>query len=227
VTSQAYFYFFKIRKVYYQNFTIVAYYCGLLLSGITRHNWCQAPIVACWATGYAVRIVNSFYYKLTVRNYNYLLHGYTFTQFTITTRQSFHSISRSLHVFITWESYKSSNSLNTSSLADFTSYQLLSQIIPALAHMRSLQFTLLNCEPTTIFHLRNFSPRTVFANSLLRTDFLKSKSKSHCDWWSVSQSVSQSWCRGPPDIYCCLTVTVLLLWGALSEERTGLSFRTS
>jgi hypothetical protein len=27
-----------------------------------------------------------------------------------------------------------------------------------------------------------------------------------------------------PDIYCCLTITVLLLWGALSDERTGLSF---
>jgi hypothetical protein len=27
-----------------------------------------------------------------------------------------------------------------------------------------------------------------------------------------------------PDIYYCLTVTVLFLWGALSDERTGLSF---
>jgi hypothetical protein len=26
------------------------------------------------------------------------------------------------------------------------------------------------------------------------------------------------------DIYCCLTVTVLFLWGALSDKRTGLSF---
>jgi hypothetical protein len=43
------------------------------------------------------------------------------------------------------------------------------------------------------------------------------------------QSISQSWCRAPiwgswPAIYYCLTVTVLLLWGALSDERTGLSF---
>jgi hypothetical protein len=42
---------------------------------------------------------------------------------------------------------------------------------------------------------------------------------------SVSQSVSQSWCRAPiwgswPYIYCCLIVTVLLLWGALSDERS-------
>jgi hypothetical protein len=38
------------------------------------------------------------------------------------------------------------------------------------------------------------------------------------------QSISQSWCRAPPDIYYCLTVTVLSLWVALSDERTGLSF---
>jgi hypothetical protein len=53
----------------------------------------------------------------------------------------------------------------------------------------------------------------------------KSKSKSHCD----CRSVSQSWCRAPvwgswPDIYYCLTVTVLILWGALFRERMGLSF---
>jgi hypothetical protein len=53
-----------------------------------------------------------------------------------------------------------------------------------------------------------------------------SKSKSHCDWRSVSQQVlvsSPIW--GPrPDIYYCVTVTVLFLWGALSDERTSLSF---
>jgi hypothetical protein len=38
---------------------------------------------------------------------------------------------------------------------------------------------------------------------------------------TVGQSVSLGvW----PDIYYCLTVTVLLLWGAFSDERTGLSF---
>jgi hypothetical protein len=36
----------------------------------------------------------------------------------------------------------------------------------------------------------------------------------------VSSPIWGSW----PDIYCCLTVTVLFLWGALSDERTGLSF---
>jgi hypothetical protein len=63
---------------------------------------------------------------------------------------------------------------------------------------------------------------------------VKSKSKSHCDWRSVGQSVSQSVSQsvlvsspiwGPwPDIYFCLTVTFLFPWGALSDERTGLSF---
>jgi hypothetical protein len=43
-----------------------------------------------------------------------------------------------------------------------------------------------------------------------------SKSKSHCDW----QSISRSWCR----IHYCLTVTILFLRGALSDERTGMSF---
>jgi hypothetical protein len=43
------------------------------------------------------------------------------------------------------------------------------------------------------------------------------------------QSASLSWNKAPiwglrPDIYYYLTITVLLLWGALSDERTGLSF---
>jgi hypothetical protein len=43
------------------------------------------------------------------------------------------------------------------------------------------------------------------------------------------QSPSLSWNKVPiwglrPDLYYCLTVTGLLIWGALSDERTGLSF---
>jgi hypothetical protein len=51
-------------------------------------------------------------------------------------------------------------------------------------------------------------------------------SKSHCNWRPVSQSVlvsspiQDSW----PDISYCLTFTILSLWGALSDERTCLSF---
>jgi hypothetical protein len=50
---------------------------------------------------------------------------------------------------------------------------------------------------------------------------LASESESHCDW----RSVSLSWCRAPwPDIHSSLKVTVLSIWGALSDERSGLSF---
>jgi hypothetical protein len=43
------------------------------------------------------------------------------------------------------------------------------------------------------------------------------------------QSASLSWNKAPlwglrPDFYYCLTVASLLMWGALSDERTGLSF---
>jgi hypothetical protein len=50
----------------------------------------------------------------------------------------------------------------------------------------------------------------------------KSKSsQSHIaiDVWSVSNC----WCRAPDINYYRLTVTVLFLWGSLSDERTGLS----
>jgi hypothetical protein len=53
------------------------------------------------------------------------------------------------------------------------------------------------------------------------------KSKSHCDWRSVSQWVlvsSPIWGSWPDINYYRLTVTVLLLWGALSDERTSMSF---
>jgi hypothetical protein len=42
------------------------------------------------------------------------------------------------------------------------------------------------------------------------------------------RSISKSWCRTPSgahdQIFISLTVTVLFLWSALSDERTGLSF---
>jgi hypothetical protein len=45
---------------------------------------------------------------------------------------------------------------------------------------------------------------------------------------TIGQSVSKSCCRAPSEaheqIFISLTVTVLFLWGALSDERTGLSF---
>jgi hypothetical protein len=50
----------------------------------------------------------------------------------------------------------------------------------------------------------------------------QSQSQSHIT--TDVQSISKSWRRAPSDIYYSLTVTVLFLWGALSDERAGLSF---
>jgi hypothetical protein len=41
-------------------------------------------------------------------------------------------------------------------------------------------------------------------------------------------SASLSWNKAPiwslrPDLYCCQTVAGVLMWGALSDERTGLA----
>jgi hypothetical protein len=38
------------------------------------------------------------------------------------------------------------------------------------------------------------------------------------------RSISKSWCRAPSGAHDPLTVTVLFLWGALSDKRMGLSF---
>jgi hypothetical protein len=52
----------------------------------------------------------------------------------------------------------------------------------------------------------------------------KSKSKSHCDW----RSVSKFWCRAPSRardrIFITLWQLRSFLWRSLSDERTGLSF---
>jgi hypothetical protein len=64
--------------------------------------------------------------------------------------------------------------------------------------------------------------------------FETQKTKSHCDWRSVSQSVSR-WVSQSVlvlstiwdlwlDMYYCLIVKALILWCALSDERTGLPF---
>jgi hypothetical protein len=56
-------------------------------------------------------------------------------------------------------------------------------------------------------------------------EWMRSKSYVTTD----GQSASLSWNKAPisglrPDIYYCQTVPGLLMWGALSDERTGLSF---
>jgi hypothetical protein len=83
------------------------------------------------------------------------------------------------------------------------------------------------------WYLFNCILRRQSSNCLVRPSLskCKSKAKSHCDWRSVSQSVSQSVSLGVepawgswPDIYYCWTSRFCFLWGALSDERMGLSF---
>jgi hypothetical protein len=55
------------------------------------------------------------------------------------------------------------------------------------------------------------------------------ESESVCYVTTDGQSASLSWNKAPfwglqPDFYYCLTVAGLLIWDALSDERTGLSF---
>jgi hypothetical protein len=56
---------------------------------------------------------------------------------------------------------------------------------------------------------------------------MNSESESHVT--TDGQPASLSWNKAPfwglrPDLYYCLTVVGLLIWGALSDERTDLSF---
>jgi hypothetical protein len=67
---------------------------------------------------------------------------------------------------------------------------------------------------------------TSFCNSQ-PTVCLRTQSQSYVT--TDGQSASLSWFQAPiwgprPDFYYCLTVAGLLMWGTLSDERTGLSF---
>jgi hypothetical protein len=76
-------------------------------------------------------------------------------------------------------------------------------------------------------------------SSLTAEDSLHSRSRSTTDFCQSrshvttgSQSASLFWCQAPiwdfwPDFYYCQTAAGLLMWGALSDERTGLSFTTA
>jgi hypothetical protein len=67
-------------------------------------------------------------------------------------------------------------------------------------------------------------PRSILVLVLRCTPMYSSQSHIATD----GQSVSKSWCRAPSgahdQIFISLTVTVLFLWGALSDLRTCLSF---
>jgi hypothetical protein len=60
-------------------------------------------------------------------------------------------------------------------------------------------------------------------------DSFTNQSQSQSYVTTDGQSASLSWNKASiwgirPEIYYCLTIAGLLMWGALSDERTGLSF---
>jgi hypothetical protein len=67
----------------------------------------------------------------------------------------------------------------------------------------------------------------VFEPASIRVCLLSSQSQSYVT--TDGQSASLSWNKSPiwgfrPDIYYCMTFAGLLMWGALSDERTSLSY---
>jgi hypothetical protein len=65
--------------------------------------------------------------------------------------------------------------------------------------------------------------RLPWTTTVLRTNYSESESYVMTD----GQPASLSWNKAPiwglrPDLYCYLTVAGFLIWGALSDERTGL-----
>jgi hypothetical protein len=81
-----------------------------------------------------------------------------------------------------------------------------------------------------MFGTRNPFPRLCGKHSSCSNP-LKTESESESESYVTtdSQLASLSWNKAPiwglwPDINYSFTITVLLLWGALSDERTGLSF---
>jgi hypothetical protein len=75
---------------------------------------------------------------------------------------------------------------------------------------------------------RNKRLEGIFINdSVILQDFLGSQNQSYVT--TEGQSANMSRNKAPirglrPDLYYCQTVVGLLMWGALSDERTGLSF---
>jgi hypothetical protein len=69
------------------------------------------------------------------------------------------------------------------------------------------------------------------SSPLASTDWLPAGSETQSQSYIMTdgQSASVSWCQAPiwgprPNFYYCETVSGFLMWGALSDERTGLSF---
>jgi hypothetical protein len=70
----------------------------------------------------------------------------------------------------------------------------------------------------TVQILQSHTIRSYLHSLPRRTVWVKSKSKAHCDWRSVSQSVSKSWCR-VPEIFITLWQLRSCFCGAPSLTR--------
>jgi hypothetical protein len=115
-----------------------------------------------------------------------------------------------------------------SAIADLHTLQITSSPTRSVFNSRFL-VTDLNIGDSSASRTQVLPVRRISCNRTLSIQFSKSKSsQSHIatDGQSVSQSVlvsSPTW-GSWPHISFSLTVTVLSLWGALSDERTDLSF---
>jgi hypothetical protein len=119
-----------------------------------------------------------------------------------------------------------------SAIADLHNFQFT--VAPALGFSVStsrLLATDLNTE-TSISNLYEvFLPFLVQASwnlgNLLRVKLFSAESESETYVTTDGQPASLSWNKTPfwglrPDLYYCLKVAGLMIWGALSDERTGL-----
>jgi hypothetical protein len=90
--------------------------------------------------------------------------------------------------------------------------------------------SLLDCERLP-FHCDRLIKLILAADQINHSliDSLSDSCQSQSYVTTDGQSASQSWNKAPiwglrPDLYYSLMVTGFLMWGALSDERTGLSF---
>jgi hypothetical protein len=154
--------------------------------------------------GTRFELLIGFINNFSSRNYNYLLHYCAFTQFPITTRQSFQSICYSLHhtlYIFTYSRFLYSPGLRLTwmtlhSLRNFATENLKSRSKQKLLYdwrFTANQFVLASgpLRPTTrdfFFHL-NSCGNSSYVTSSLRRRWVQSESESLYDWQSVSLSV--------------------------------------
>jgi hypothetical protein len=94
--------------------------------------------------------------------------------------------------------------------------------------LKSLLITI-NYNNSESIYCRGLAPFSFSCLNSLTTSELTEQSQSQSHIATDGQSVSKSWCRAPFEAYDQIFSTVwqlrsCFLWGALSDERTGLSF---